>query len=136
MIIPSLQIINGKKRRAQDVQSREKEEQEAALAIRHKEVQLVENKVSSLSDPGSMESTIANYQRQCSELESLRQKHQDENLAKKQAVLQEVTDVISFCTELKTLQKQELRNLHEYIIDKHLKNVQVSDKEEKLISTF
>ena len=83
-----------------------------------------------------MESTIAKYQRQCSELESLRQKHQDENLAKKQAVLQEVNDVISFCTELKTLQKQELKGLQEYIMGKNLKNVKVSDKEEKLISTF
>jgi kinetochore protein NDC80 len=109
-----LQIVVEKKSKSE--QSLESEEQAfaAKLAVRQREVETMENKVASLRDPVALEEQMAAYERQCTELEALRVQHQEENIAKKKAVVEEINAACTLMEEHTQHLRGKFQELDEY----------------------
>lgn len=85
-----LKIMQDKMAQCDDTLVGEREAQEAKHAVRLREAESMETKVASLRDPVALEEQMARYERQCAELEALRIKYQEENVARKKAVCEEI----------------------------------------------
>jgi chromosome segregation ATPase len=85
-----LKIVRDKAAKSDETLEKERESQEAKLAVRQREVDSMEAKVASLRDPVALEEQMARYERQCAELESLRLKYQEESVSRKNATCEEI----------------------------------------------
>ena len=103
----NLKIIQDKSTKSDETLRKERESQEAKLAVRQREVCSMEDKVASLRDPVALEEQMASYERQCAELESLRIKYQEESATRKRAIAKEVEQKI-----------QEMVQFEEYFASK------------------
>ena len=92
----------------------ERKTQEAKLAVRKREVQAIESSVVSINDPVALEEQLARYERQCAEMEALRLKQQEENLAKKKAVENVIEAACQAIMELETFCKAKTAEAHDY----------------------
>lgn len=110
-----IKILEGKKKKSEEVFTREKEEQERALSVLLREIEVIETKIASIYDPVSQEEAITRYQRRCAELEALLSKTQEEGEARKQAVRKEINDALVVCAEHKEYQRKKLAELEAYI---------------------
>jgi plasmid stabilization system protein ParE len=97
---------------------REREQQEAALAVRLREVDAIESKIESLRDPAALEEQIARYQRQCTQLEALQMKHQEENVSQKKAVQDEINAALRAITEHNDYVRKQFAELQQYVLRK------------------
>jgi uncharacterized membrane-anchored protein YjiN (DUF445 family) len=110
--------VEDKKTKCEEILNREREQQEAALAIRLREVTAVENKVEALRDPAALEEQITRFQRQCVQLEALRMKHEVENLAQKRAVQNEINAALQSVMEHKVHVQKKLAQVQQYVLKK------------------
>jgi kinetochore protein NDC80 len=88
--LEKLRIIESKIDKCEEVMEAEREAQEAKLGVRAREAESMEAKVASLRDPVALEEQMAQFERQCAELEALRQQYEEENVARKKAVCDEI----------------------------------------------
>jgi kinetochore protein NDC80 len=88
--LEKLRIIESKMDKCEEVMEAEREAQEAKLAVRAREAESMEAKVASLRDPVALEEQMAQFERQCAELEALRQQHEEINIARKKSVCEEI----------------------------------------------
>ena len=88
--LANFKIVHDKSAKSEETLRKEREAEEAKLAVRQREVEAMEGKVASLRDPVALEEQMARYERQCAELESLRIRFQEESAAKKKAVIEEI----------------------------------------------
>lgn len=88
--LEKLRIIESKIDKCEEVMEAEREAQEAKLGVRAREAESMEAKVASLRDPVALEEHMAQFERQCAELEAMRQQHEEENVARKKAVCDEI----------------------------------------------
>ena len=109
-----LKIVEEKYAKCEESLGQEKEAHEAKLAVRQREVEAMENKVASLRDPVALEEQMASYERQCAELEALRIRHQEENVAKKKAVEKEIEVGCQMMIEHEEYYRRKLAELNEY----------------------
>jgi chromosome segregation ATPase len=112
------QIIEDKKVRCEETTGREKEQQEATLAVRLRELSALEEKVASLRDPAAIEEQISRYQRQCVQLEALRMKHEEENVAQKKAVQEEIESAMRAVEEHNDYVHKKFAELEQYMLQK------------------
>jgi SMC interacting uncharacterized protein involved in chromosome segregation len=85
-----LKIVEAKIEQAEETLAAEREAQDAKIAVRTREAEAMEQRVSALRDPVALEEQMTQYERQCAELESLRLQHEEENVARKRAVCEEI----------------------------------------------
>jgi kinetochore protein NDC80 len=93
-----LKIIEDKMDKCEETLEGEREAQDAKLAVRLREAESMEAKVSSLRDPVALEEQMAQFERQCAELEALRMKYEEDNVVRKKAVCDEIENA---CSEMK-----------------------------------
>ncbi|KAL3933258.1 MAG: hypothetical protein SGARI_003747, partial [Bacillariaceae sp.] len=66
-------IVEGKIDKCEEIMEAEKEAQDAKLGVRMREAESMETKVASLRDPVALEEQMTQFERQCAELEAMRQ---------------------------------------------------------------
>lgn len=106
-------IVENKIDKCEETMKAEREAQDAKLGVRTREVELIERKVASLRDPVALEEQMSQFERQCTELETMRQQHEEDNIARKKAICEEIDgallamkDYDDFCLEkIKEVQK-------------------------------
>lgn len=84
-------IVEDKILKCEETLRDERKSHEAKLEVRQREVDAMEQKVANLRDPVPLELQMATYERQLAELESIRNQHQMDNIAKKKAVQDKLT---------------------------------------------
>mmetsp|Transcript_9450 Transcript_9450/g.28194 ORF Transcript_9450/g.28194 Transcript_9450/m.28194 type:complete len:657 (-) Transcript_9450:1678-3648(-) len=87
-------IVEKKIDKCEETMEAEREAQDAKLGVRMREAESIETKVASLRDPVALEEQMARYQQQVTELESLKQQHEEDNVARKAAVCEEIDRAI------------------------------------------
>jgi hypothetical protein len=112
------QIVEDKKQKCEETLHKEREQQEAALAIRRREVTSIEEKIESLRDPAALEEQITRFQRQCTRLEALRMKHEEENVAQKRAVQKEINEALRAVEEHNIYVQKKFAELQQYVLKK------------------
>lgn len=90
--LEKMRIIESKIGKCEEIMEAEREAQEAKLGVRTREAESMEAKVASLRDPVALEEQMAQFERQCAELEALRQQYEEENVSRKKAVCAEIDD--------------------------------------------
>lgn len=110
--------MEDKKSKCEETLNKEREQQDAALAIRLREVSSIEEKIESLRDPAALEEQITRFQRQCTQLEALRMKHEEENVAQKKAVQNEIHDALQAVEEHNVYIRKRFAVLQQYILEK------------------
>lgn len=113
-----IKIVEDKKTKCEETLNREREQQEAALAIRLREVTAVENKVEALRDPAALEEQITRFQRQCIQLEALRMKHEEENISQKKAVQSEINAALQSVADYKVYVQKKIAEVQQYVLKK------------------
>mmetsp|Transcript_11286 Transcript_11286/g.7882 ORF Transcript_11286/g.7882 Transcript_11286/m.7882 type:complete len:120 (+) Transcript_11286:2-361(+) len=115
----------------------EKQEHEETLLIRQREVENLEKKVETLRDPSAVETVMSKYQSQINDLSTLREKHQKGNLARRQAVLDELNRALSIVSEYKQYRENEIRKSRKYLeSQQHFITIKpLSDEQEKILSS-
>ena len=83
-------IVENKIDKCEEIMEAEREVQDAKLGVRIREAESIETKVASLRDPVALEEQMAQFERQCAELEAMRQQYEEDNVARKTAVCEEV----------------------------------------------
>jgi len=130
-----IEILSETKRRTEETFLREQKEHETALSIRSKEIAELEEKVYNLRDPSAIEAVMSKYQSQINELSTMRKKHQEDNLARKQSVLIEFNQALRICSEYKAYREKELVSLQKYVSGKEEFDVELSQEEKKIVSS-
>ena len=121
-------------RRAEALYDQERQEHEAALVDCQKEVEALEEKVETLRDPSAVETVMSKYQSQINDLSSLSKKHQEGNIARKQAVLDEFNHAIRISSEYKLFREKELKSLQKYLKSRQQFDVTLPDEGDKILS--
>ena len=121
----ALQILEAKAKNLEETLKRERDEQEGTLAVRLREIDSIETKISSLRDPVALEAAIAKYQRQCTQLETLRQKNQEEHAALNEAVQAEISDALASLAVREEHIQTKLRELEDHIADREANLLQL-----------
>lgn len=94
----------------------------------------MEEKVETLRDPSAVETVMSKYQSQINDLESLCKKHQEGNLARKQAVLSKFNHALRVCSDYKMYIEKELNSLDKYLKGKQEFDVTLTEDEKDLLS--
>jgi len=109
-----VKIVEDKKAKCDHTMESEEETLQKKLTVRKREVETMENKVAALQDPVALEEQMAAYERQCAELEALRVEHEEENVAKYQAVLDEVSRACQAMADHDAYVRQRVSDLDEF----------------------
>lgn len=107
-------IVDGKIDKCEETMEAEREAQDAKLGVRSRETESLETKVASLRDPVALEEQMAQFERQCAELEAMRQHHEEENLARKKAVCDEIDQACSAMEDYDQFCLQKIADINEY----------------------
>jgi CRISPR/Cas system CMR-associated protein Cmr5 small subunit len=86
------------------------QDQKAQHKAKEEEYQSLKDKVASISDPSVLEDTIAQYKKQVKDLDAVSKKQQEENLAKKQAFLEELNTAMTALEEYLNNKRIQLEN--------------------------
>ena len=92
----------------------EREAQDAKLGVRSRELESIETKVNSLRDPVALEEQMSKFEQQCAELEALRQQHEEDNVARKAAVCEEVDRAILAIQEYDQFCMEKISEVKQY----------------------
>jgi chromosome segregation ATPase len=92
----------------------ERKSHEAKTTIRKREVEGMESKIESLHNPVSLEEQMAAYHRQCADLEALRMEHQDENVAKREAVLEQINSACQLMADHDAFFRQSVVHVKQF----------------------
>jgi kinetochore protein NDC80 len=107
-------IINGKIDKCEEMMQAEQDAQDAKLGVRTREVEALETKVASLRDPVALEEQMAMFERQCAELEAMRQQYEEENIARKKAVCDEINQACYAMEDYDQFCAQKIAEVNEY----------------------
>lgn len=107
-------IVENRIDKCEGTMEAEKEAQDAKLGVRTRELESIETKVTSLRDPVALEEQMAQFEQQCAELEALRQQHEEDNVARKEHVCQEVDRAISAIQDYEQFCLDKIAEVKEY----------------------
>eukprot|EP00536_Pseudo-nitzschia_multiseries_P003644 jgi/Psemu1/186259/e_gw1.57.118.1 len=114
-----LRIVENKIDKCEETMEAEREAQDAKLGVRMREAESIETKVASLRDPVALEEQMAHFEQQCTELEALRQHHEEDSVARKAAVCEEIDRAIlaineydQFCLDKISEVQNYKKNIH------------------------
>ena len=120
--IDNLKSLEAQRTRAEESFESEQKAQEAKLALRIQEVEAIELSVSSINDPVALEEQMAAYERQIAELEALRYKQQEENLAMKKEVENEIEAACQAVMEMQNFCQAKAAEVSQYWMMKQTMN--------------
>lgn len=86
------------------------------MQVRMREVESLTIKMEALRNPASLEEQICAYQRQCDQLEALNRKHQDDTVANKRAIQDEIEQALSAIHEYNRHVTNKLQELQDYTL--------------------
>ena len=109
-----LKIVGDKMSKSEQTLGMDRITQEALLAVRKREGESLENKITSLQDPVALEKQMAAYERQCSELEALRREREENNMAQKRSVIMEINKACRLMEEHDTYLVKQLSEVKQY----------------------
>lgn len=112
------QILEDKIAKREEILKSEKEQNDAALSVRTREVKAIEEKIDELRDPAAIEEQIAKIQRQCTTLEALQLKHQEETVSAKRAVQEEINAALDEMSRYDEQVQMKLNELKQYKLEK------------------
>jgi kinetochore protein NDC80 len=112
--LESLKIVEGKIEKHDETIEAEKEAQEAKLGVRSREATSMEAKIMSLRNPVALEEQMAQFERQCAELEALRMKHEQENVMKKKAAYDEIARACAAIKEYDEFCRNKIAEVNVY----------------------
>jgi len=78
-------------------------------------------KVTSLRDPVALEEQMTQFERQCDELEAMRQQHEEDNVSRKKAMCEEINTAILEMREYDNFCLEKIKEVQEYRKNKHSK---------------
>jgi kinetochore protein NDC80 len=107
-------IVDGKIDKCEETIEGERETQEGKLGVRTREAESMETKVASLRDPIALEEQMAQFERQCAELEAMRQQYEEENLARKKAVCNEIDEACFAMQEYDRFCLKKIDEVYQY----------------------
>jgi kinetochore protein NDC80 len=116
--LESLKIIEAKIEKHEETLEVEKEAQEAKLEVRSREATSMEAKIASLRNPVALEEQMAQFERQCAELEALRMKHEQENVTRKKAAYDEIAKACASIREYDEFCQNKIVEVQRYRKDK------------------
>jgi SMC interacting uncharacterized protein involved in chromosome segregation len=116
--LEKVRIIESKIDKCEEIMEAEREAQEAKLGVRMREAESMEAKVASLRDPVALEEQMAQFERQCAELEAMRERHEEENVARKRAVCAEIDQACSAMKEYDEYCLSRIAEVQQYRQDK------------------
>jgi kinetochore protein NDC80 len=114
-------IVERKIDKCEETMEAERETLEAKLAIKTREAESMETKVASLRDPVALEEQMAKFERQCAELEAMRQQHEEDYLARKKAVCEEIDKACQAMEEYDQFCLKKIDEVHQYKKEKRAK---------------
>lgn len=120
--IETLQVIETNKSKREETLEQERDTLDAKLTVKLREVEMVESSVASIGDPVALEEQMAKYEGQCAKLEAMRLQQQEENLAKKKAVEDEIDAACQAVMSLEQLCKAKTAEVNQYWLMKMTKN--------------
>ena len=83
-----------------------------------REAESMETKVASLRDPVALEEQMTQFERQCAELEAMRQQYEEDNLARKKAVCDEIDQACAAMEDYDQFCLQKVAEVGKYREDK------------------
>lgn len=83
----------------------------------------------------AIDTVMSKYESQINDLNSLIKKHQQGNLNRKQAVLNEMNKAMSICSEYKSYRENELSSVQKYLKNRPRYEFAVSNEEMDLLSS-
>ena len=92
-------------------------------------------KVEILRDPSAIETVMTKYQSQINDLTLLIKKHQEGNLARKQAVLAEFNHALRICSDYKVYREKELKSLQKYLKSRQQFDITLEDADMEVLSS-
>jgi len=107
-------IVENKIDKCEETMEAEREAQDAKLGVRVREVESIEMKVTSLRDPVALEEQITQFERQCDELEAMRQQHEEDNVSRKKAICEEIDTAILEMREYDNFCLDKIKEVQEY----------------------
>jgi SMC interacting uncharacterized protein involved in chromosome segregation len=107
-------IVDGKIDKCEDMIEAERETQEGKLGVRTREAESMETKVASLRDPVALEEQMTQFERQCAELEAMRQQYEEESLSRKKAVCNEIDQACVAMQEYDQFCLQKIDEVYQY----------------------
>lgn len=112
--VETLQILEAKKLKLQEALENERQTQEAKLAVRLRELEALVSSVGSINDPVTLEGQLARNERQVTEMEALRLEKQEENLANKKGVEDEIAAACQAIMENEAFMKAKAAEVNQY----------------------
>ena len=112
--VQNVKIIEDKVAAREATLEQEREASNAKYAVRLREAEAMETKVSSLRDPVALEERMAQYERQCTELESLRLKNLETGSAMMRAVLSEIENASAAMDQFDDFLSGKIRESQQY----------------------
>ncbi|KAL3943575.1 MAG: hypothetical protein SGBAC_002356 [Bacillariaceae sp.] len=109
-----LKIIDAKIGKCEETLQAERNASDGKLAVRVKEAVSMEDRVTALRDPIALEEQMARYERQCAELESLRQKHEEQNIVRKRDVSEEIERACNAIMEYDERCAKQIKDIQKY----------------------
>ena len=87
----------------------------------------MEKKVAARRDPITLEEQIAAYERQCAEHEELRVQHEEDNVARRLAVQDEIEQAIQLMKDHEDFLRRKRQEVAEYWEKKELRKLKVPE---------
>jgi len=125
-----LKLLESQKLKMEETLENERKTQEAKVAVRLREVEAIESSAASINNPVALEEQLARYERQCAELEALRLQRQEENLASKKAVEQEIEVACQAIMEMESFCKAKAAEVNQYWLMKRTMNSKTVESSE------
>jgi hypothetical protein len=108
-------IVEDKVLVCEDTLRQDRQSHEAKLAVRRREADAMESKMAGRWNPVALEEQMATCERQVRELEDLQAQHQAENVSKKEAVLNEITETLQLVSDHEEYFLQKQKEVEQYI---------------------
>ncbi len=125
--------LNESNRRSKETYLTEKQEHEEELSKLQTEINMRQEKIETLRDPSAIDLVMTKYQTQINDLNCLIKKHQEENLARKQAAMAEVNEALRICSEYKVYREKELKSLQKYLQSRQKFDITLSEEDMKVL---
>lgn len=110
-----LQIIAEKIKICQEECAADQEKLESDISAKRRQLDQLNNKKTSLNDPQGTESTIDKYHRQYEELQGLKKKKDDENVAMMKAVNDEMCKAMEMVQDYQQYKKKVVGEMVVYL---------------------
>jgi SMC interacting uncharacterized protein involved in chromosome segregation len=112
--LENVKIIESKVLAREDTMKNERQLNKAKCGVRLREAESLETKISSLRDPVALEERMTQYERQCTELESLRLKNRETGNNLFKAVFAEIENVSGAMNQFDTFFSSKANEVKEY----------------------